>query len=75
MSKIAANKTAASPTTTEDVYKIREVAERLKIDQNLAYRLVQGGSLRSILVGRAIRIPESALVEFVSNGGSRPKKS
>lgn len=49
----------------EDVYRVPQVATYLGVDRNTVYKLVARGELRSIKVGRHIRIPASALVEFL----------
>ncbi len=61
MSTVTAT-TAAAP---EAVLRVREVASRLDVDQDTVYRLVHAGELRSIRVGRLIRVPESALRQFI----------
>jgi len=42
----------------------------LGIGRNTAYELVRSGRLRSIRVGRQVRIPKNALIEFL---GGREK--
>jgi len=37
----------------------------LGIGRNIAYELVRSGRLRSIRVGRQVRIPKNALIEFL----------
>ena len=37
----------------------------LGIGRNTAYELVRSGRLRSIRVGRQVRIPKNALIEFL----------
>lgn len=46
---------------------IKQVAKLLGVSRNTAYRLVRSKKLRSIRVGRQIRIPRSAL-EMYLNG-------
>ena len=38
----------------------------LGIGRNTAYELVRSGRLRSIRVGRQVRIPKNALIEFLN---------
>lgn len=45
---------------------IPEVAERLAISRATVYAEMGGGRLRSIAIGRARRIPESAIAEYVA---------
>ena len=37
------------------------------IGRNTAYELVRSGRLRSIRVGRQVRIPKNALIEFLED--------
>lgn len=51
---------------------VNEVAAILRLSKMTVYRFIHGGEIRSILVGRSYRIPESALNEFVESGYYRP---
>jgi len=54
--------------------KISEVARRLEIGRSTAYQLVQAGSLPAVHIGRAVRVCESALDEWITantRGGER----
>ena len=53
----------------EDWIGPAEVADRLKVSRATVYALVKSGQLRHRRVGLQIRVPLSALVEFLS--GSR----
>jgi len=44
---------------------VSDLSSVLRIGRNAAYQLVKDGSLPSIRIGRSIRIPRSALVQFV----------
>jgi len=46
---------------------VGELASVLRIGRNAAYQLVKGGNVQSIHVGRSIRIPRNALVQFVED--------
>lgn len=46
---------------------VPETAAILKIGKSSTYALVRSGQLRSIKIGRKIRIPKNALAEFLSN--------
>ena len=48
------------------VLTVEELAETLRIAVSSAYALVQRGDVRSIRVGRAIRIPAEAVDQFLS---------
>ena len=47
------------------VMTVPEMAEILHIGRNSAYALVNSGAIRSIRIGRNIRIPQSALLEYL----------
>lgn len=46
---------------------VSELAKVLRIGRNSAYQLVSDGTIRSIHVGRSIRIPRTALMQFLEN--------
>ncbi len=48
------------------VLSVDEVAQTLEVGKSLAYALIRSGRLRSLRVGHKIRIPRSALEEFLS---------
>lgn len=48
------------------VMTVPEMAEILHIGHNAAYDLVKSGAIRSIRIGRNIRIPQSALLEYLN---------
>jgi len=48
------------------VLTVEELAETLRIAPSSAYGLVQRGDVRSVRVGRAIRIPAEAVDQFLS---------
>ena len=56
------------------VLTVDELAEQLRIGRSSAYQLVNDGQIRSIRVGRAIRIPTDAVDRFLNgepeNGAS-----
>lgn len=61
-----------SPTiTAEAVYTARAVAEHLHCTPATVYALVREGELAAIHVGRGVRIPASALDDFLRRGGTR----
>ena len=47
------------------ILTVKEVAEVLGLGRNTVYELVQQGKIRSIRIGRQIKVPKSALVEFL----------
>lgn len=48
------------------VLSVPELAAVLHIGRNSAYQLVKSGQIRSIHIGKNIRIPQSALREFLN---------
>ena len=44
---------------------VEEMASVLRIGRNPAYHLVKDGHIQSIRLGRSIRIPRNALLQFV----------
>ena len=45
---------------------VQQLAEVLQIGRNAAYELVNTGQIRSIRIGHSIRIPWSALMDFLN---------
>lgn len=55
-------------TNTDDlplVLTISEVSKILGIGKNTAYDLIRSGAIKSVRVGRQIRVPKSAFLEFL----------
>lgn len=48
------------------VLTVPEVAHYLRISRNTAYDLVRSGQIKSILVGRQIRISKNSFLEFIA---------
>ena len=48
------------------VMTVPEMAEILQIGRNAAYDLVKSGAVRSIRIGRNIRIPQAALLDYLN---------
>ena len=51
-------------STGHDVLKVREVAQELRCGINQAYELVRTGQIRSIKIGRAVRVTREAFDAF-----------
>jgi excisionase family DNA binding protein len=49
-----------------DVLNVRELAGALKIGRNNAYELVRSGKIKSVAIGRQIRVTKAAVIEFLS---------
>ena len=45
--------------------RVEELMPILDIGRNTAYKLIRSGQIRSIRIGRQIRIPRDALLEFL----------
>ena len=45
--------------------RVEELMPILGIGRNTAYKLIRSGQIRSIRIGRQIRIPRDALLEFL----------
>lgn len=58
---------AATAAEPERVLRVSEVAEHLDCAPQLVYRLIHGGELRALRVGRLIRVPLSALNEYLAS--------
>jgi len=52
--------------TVEALHRVSGVAEYLDCDDDSVYKLIRDGKLRAIRVGRLIRVPQSALDDFVA---------
>lgn len=51
-----------------DVLTVQQVAEVLQCSDKHVYDLAAEGAIRRIKVGRLVRIPRQALVEFLNGG-------
>ena len=51
--------------------RVGEAAERLGLSRSQTFKLVWSGELRSVRIGRAVRVPATALTEFVDGLTSR----
>lgn len=45
---------------------VYQLAKALQIGRNAAYNLIHSGQIRSITIGRSIRIPRSALLDYLN---------
>jgi excisionase family DNA binding protein len=53
-----------------DVLTVQEVGRILRIGRNQAYALIASGRVRSCRIGGTIRIPRSALEQFVEGAAA-----
>lgn len=56
----------AATATAERVHRVHKIAEHLDVDDDTVYALIRDGKLRAIRLGRVIRVPESALADFIA---------
>jgi excisionase family DNA binding protein len=61
------------PDDNHETLKVREVVAILRCGKNQAYELIRDGRLRSVRIGRAIRVPREALEDF--KAGDRAEAS
>ena len=54
---------------------IKEVAEVLRISKQTAYRMVRDGSLRSVKVGKSVRVDLTTLNDFISGNAYIPEEA
>lgn len=52
-----------------DVLKIQDIMEILDIGRNSAYKLIGNGSIKSLRIGRNIRIPKIHLIDYLITEG------
>jgi len=48
--------------------KVEDLMSILKIGRNTAYELIRSGKIKSIKIGKQLRIPRDALIEYLKNG-------
>ena len=61
-----------STTAASALLTVEEMAAILRIGRNSAYQLVRQGRIRSIRIGRAIRIPLSSVYAFINGAMDIP---
>jgi excisionase family DNA binding protein len=49
----------------EEIFTVREVADRLRVTEQVVYKWLQAGKLKGIKVGRHWRVRESDLERFL----------
>jgi excisionase family DNA binding protein len=58
------------PAGDRSPLKVPELAAELRVGVNQAYELVRSGAIRSVRIGRAIRVTREALEEFKAGTGA-----
>lgn len=56
----------APTATAERVLRVHEVADHLGVTPDTIYALIREGRIRAIRLGRVLRVPQSALADFIS---------
>jgi excisionase family DNA binding protein len=51
-----------------EVLTVREAASILRVGRNQLYQAIGRGQLRSVRIGRSIRIPKQALLDLLAMG-------
>jgi excisionase family DNA binding protein len=62
-----------TPTELEPLYTKAEAAELLNVPLRFVERIISEHRIRFVRVGRHIRIPESAIAEFVGRATAHPR--
>lgn len=47
------------------ILRVEDLMSLLGIGRNTAYQLIRSGQIRSVRIGRQIRVPRDALLEFL----------
>lgn len=53
--------------TIPDIMSVEEMRSILKIGRNKAYAIVGTGAIKSLKIGRTIRIPKRYVVDFIES--------
>jgi len=51
------------------ILRVEDLMPILGIGRNTAYELVRCGKIRSIRIGKQLRIPKQALIDYLSGAG------
>ena len=55
-----------APASSETLLTVKDVARRLSIGRTTVYELIARGELAAVRIGRARRIPASAVERFIA---------
>lgn len=64
---------AERPTSFDDLpltLRVEELIPVLSVGRNTAYELVRSGQIRSIRIGRQLRVPKDAVLDFLTHQNS-----
>jgi excisionase family DNA binding protein len=70
LSRIMAEGAAPTNTNDRDLLTIPEVAKRLSVSEYRAYELARKGILKSVRLGRSVRVKPSAVAVYLSRHGA-----
>ena len=48
-----------------DILSVKQLCEILDIGKNTAYRLLQGGEIKSIKIGKVYKIPKKYVTKYI----------
>ena len=52
--------------------RIEEIAERLSVSRSMAWKLIAHGQIRSVRIGRAVRVRRTALGSYIAHAPHGP---
>ena len=61
------NPMGTADLTAARLLRIEDVADRLTVSRSMAWKLVAGGELRSVRIGRSVRVRPVDLEAYVEN--------
>lgn len=64
---------AERPTSFDDLpltLRVEELIPVLGIGRNTAYELIRSGQIRNIRIGRQLRVPKDAVLDFLTRQNS-----
>ena len=50
-----------------DILRVEDVAEALMIGRNRVYELINSNEIKSMRIGRNIKIPKECVIEYIRN--------
>ncbi|MGO9180776.1 MAG: helix-turn-helix transcriptional regulator [Candidatus Limnocylindrales bacterium] len=57
---------------TTRLLRIEEVADRLSVSRSMAWKLIALGQIRSLRIGRSVRVRPQDLEAFIADAGRDP---
>jgi len=61
------NPMGTADLTAARLLRIEDVADRLTVSRSMAWKLVAGGEVRSVRIGRSVRVRPADLEAYVEN--------